>query len=106
MMIDKLSYTKNERIAEIAGGVTLGAFEATYIVLMSTGILSGIAVLMAVVSAVMYGIFSVVSVYPQHTNIVKESTTEHEFHKIRMEAIVSKIILVAVMFGIAIIFRF
>lgn len=74
--------------------------------LMSVGVLSGIAVLMAVVSAVMYGIFSVVAVYPQHTNIVKETTTEQELRKIRMEAVISKMILAAVMFGITIIFGF
>lgn len=99
MFIDKLSYTKNEKIAEIAGGITLGAFEVTYIVLMLTKILPTFSVLMVVVSALSYGIFSIVSVYPQNTNLVKESTTEQDLHKIRRDAIAGKIILVAVMFG-------
>ena len=99
MFIDKLSYTKNEKIAEIAGIITLGAFELAYIVLMLTKILPAFSVLMVVVSALSYGGISVISAYPQNTNLVKESTTEQDLHKIRRDAIAGKIILTAVMFG-------
>lgn len=101
MFIDKLSYTKNEKIAEIAGIITLGAFELTYIVLMLAKILSGFSVVMVVISALSYGGISVASAYPQNTNLVKESTTEQDLHKIRRDAIAGKIILVAVMFGMS-----
>ena len=101
MFIDKLSYTKNEKTAEIAGGITLGAFELAYIALMLAKILPVFSVLMVVVSALSYGIFSIVSIYPQNTNLVKESTTEQDLHKIRRDAIAGKIILTAVMFGMS-----
>ena len=106
MFIDKLSYTKNEKIAEIAGGITLGAFELTYIVLMLAKILSGFSVIMVVISAISYGGISVVSVYPQNSNLVKESTTEQDLHKLRRDFIAFKIILAAVLFGMTMFFRF
>ena len=106
MFIDNLSYTKNEKIAEIAGCMTLGVFELTYIVLMLAKILSGFSVIMVVISAISYGGISVVSAYPQNSNLVKESTTEQDLHKIRRDAIAGKIILAAVLFGMTMFFRF
>lgn len=97
---DKLPFTKGERLAEFLAGVFAAVLVAAQIVLIALGVLSGGEIIIIVVELVIYGVFSLCSVYPQHTNLFTkpENCTKSKFHRARRGCITSKMILVAALF--------
>lgn len=102
---DKLSYTKGELIAEIIVLSLVALLTAAYITLFAAGIFDGIVILMIVITLIIYGIFTVCSVYPQWSNIVNspEKCSEKTFRRIRRNCIAAKLILTTAVFTIQII---
>lgn len=97
---DKLEYTKTEKAGEIACGIFAGAFTAAEIAMMVTGITEGGNIILLVVMLIIYGIFSVCGVYPQHTNLFNnpEKVSEENFHKVRAGCIIGKAVLTTALF--------
>ena len=85
---DKLPYTTGERRAEMIAGI------------IAVGFLTGGEIIIIIVELVIYGLFSLCSVYPQHTNLFNkpEKCTESRFRSVRREFIAAKIILTAALF--------
>lgn len=104
---DKLPYTKSEKTAETVCGAAATCETATEIILIVCGYLTGAAIIPLVVSLVVYGVFSLCSVYPQHTNLFThpEDCTEEKFRKARRNLIIAKLILVTALFALTVIFR-
>ena len=104
---DKLAFTKGERIAEIVCAVLFAAFFAVYIVLMAVGYLSGAAILMLVISGVMYAIWTTCSIYPQWTNLVSkpEELSEQRLHKLRVGCLITDYIFLILIFAMTVILR-
>ena len=100
MIPDKLKYTRGEKAAEITGGAALAAFAAVMITLMALNVTGGGNIILLVVMLMIYGIFSVCSVYPQWTNVLKkpESASDRDFHKVRRGCIIAKLTLVSAVF--------
>lgn len=101
MIIEKLPLTKGEKVAEIVSGeLTIGSVVG-YVVLMSTGVISGVAVIMIVLSLIWYTAFTICSLFPQHTNIAMnpEKCSEKRLRSIRRGCIAANIIFVALMFA-------
>lgn len=100
MIIEKLPLTNGEKVAEIISGVLTVGSVAGYVLLMSTGAISGVAVIMIVVSLILYTACTICSFFPQHTNIAMnpEKCSEKKLRLIRRGCITAKIILVALMF--------
>ena len=99
-MPDKLSYTKGEKAAEIAGGTLLAAIIAAEIILMATEIFGGESIIIVVVTLIIYGAFSLAAVYPQHTNLVSKDVPDEKLHSLRRGCIVAKILLTLVVSGL------
>lgn len=101
MPIEKLSYTKGEKLAEIAAAVIAASSIAGYIVLMSMGRTSGAAVIHIVVSLILYTACTFCSVFPQHTNVAMnpEKCSEKKLRMIRHCCIAAKIVLIALLFA-------
>lgn len=100
MVPDKVAYTSGEKTAEILGGVLLAVFAAVIVALMALGVSGGENIIMLVVMLVEYGIFSICSVYPQGSNVLKkpESATDRDFHKVRRGSIIAKLVLTSAVF--------
>ena len=100
MVPDKVAYTSGEKTAEILGGVVLAVFAAVIVALMALGVSGGENIIMLVVMLVEYGIFSICSVYPQGSNVLKkpESATDRDFHKVRRGSIIAKYVLTSAVF--------
>ena len=100
MIPDNVKYTRGEKAAEISGGVLLGVFTAVIIALMALSVTDGGNIIMLVVMLIIYGIFSLVGVYPQWTNVFSrpENASYRDFHKARRGFIISKIVLVTALF--------
>ena len=100
MVPDKVAYTSGEKNAEIVGGVLLAVFAAVIVALMALGVSGGENIIMLVVMLVEYGIFSICSVYPQGSNVLKkpESATDRDFHKVRRGSIIAKYVLTSAVF--------
>ncbi len=99
---DKVKYTNGEKTAEIMTALLITAFIVTDIILFTAGALGGEAVIMIVVTLIIYGVFSICSVYPQGSNILNdpEKATDKAFHSIRKSCITAKAILATVLFAI------
>ena len=97
---DKLTYTHGEKIAEIASAGTCVAFTAAMAAIMSLGQTDGGNSILLVVLLIIYGLFTICSVFPQHTNLFDkpENISEASFRKARRGLIVAKTILMAAIF--------
>lgn len=106
-LIDKIPFTKGEKIAEIICAVLFGVFFAAYIVLIAMGYLTGASIIMIVISGVMYTIWTLCSIYPQWTNLVSkpEDMSEEKLHKLRRGCLAADYIFLVLIFAITIITR-
>ena len=97
---DKLIYTRGEKVADIACAGTCAAFVAAMTAMMSLGQTDGGNSILVVVMLVIYGTFTLCSIFPQHTNLFDkpENITEASFRKTRCGLIVAKTILMAAIF--------
>lgn len=97
---DKLTYTRSEKIAEIACAGAAAAFTAAMIAMMTLGQTDGGNSILLVVLLIIYGLFTICSVYPQHTNLFDkpERISEASFRKTRCGLIIAKTILMAAIF--------
>lgn len=97
---DKLPYTKGERAAEIIAGAFAAAVVAAQIVMIALGSLTGGEIILIVVELIIYGVFTMCSVYPQHTNLFNkpEKCSESSFRAARRGFIAAKTVLVAALF--------
>lgn len=97
---DKVKYTNGEKTAEIITALLIATFIVTDIILFTAGTFGGEAVIMIVVTLIIYGAFGICSVYPQGSNILHnpEKATDTAFHKIRKGCIASKAIFATVLF--------
>lgn len=100
MVPDKVAYTSGEKTAEIVGGVLLAVFAAATVALMALGISGGENIIFLVVMLIEYGVFSICSVYPQGSNVLKnpESATDRDFHKVRQGSIIAKYVMTSAVF--------
>lgn len=93
MIIEKLSYTNGEKVAEIISGiVTIGAVGG-YITLFSLGKISGNTPILIVCSLILYAVLTFCSVCPQHANIFThpEKYSENTFRVTRRVCLALKI---------------
>ena len=100
MIIEKLSYTKGEKIAEIAAAAIAAFSVAGYIVLMILEKVSGAAIIMILSTLILYGVCTLCSTMPQHTNVFTrpENCSEKQLRYARRAFIIGKILFVAAMF--------
>ena len=99
---DKVPYRKSELIAEIislilgvGGGITL-------ILLTVLGIRGASSIICGIVLLFVCGAFSIVSVYPQWTNMVTEKEcSEKHFRRIRKSGIIAKFVLIAALIALS-----
>ena len=104
MPIEKLTYTKGERFAEIAAAVITACSAAGYIVLMALEKASaGEAILMILSTLIVYGVCTLCSTAPQHTNVFThpERCSEKQLRNARRGFIIGKMLFVAVMLAVA-----
>lgn len=104
---DKLAFTKGEKTAEIICAALFAVFLAAYIVLIAVGYLSGAAILMLVISGVMYVIWTTCSIYPQWTNLASkpEALSEQRLHKLRVGCLITDYIFLILIFAMTVILR-
>ena len=97
---DKLSYTKGERLAEIFCGAFAACIAAAMVVMMVLGATDGGNIILLVVLLIINGVFSLCSVYPQHTNIFSkpERISEKGFRTTRRAFIIAKAVFTAALF--------
>lgn len=97
---DKLKYTKGEKMGEIICGICAGAFSAAEIAMMILGITDGGNIILLVVMLIVYGMFSLCGVYPQHTNLFNkpEQVSEKNFRRVRRGCIIGKAVLMTALF--------
>lgn len=97
---DKLPYTTAEKAGEIACGICAGAFAAAEIAMMALGITGGGNIILLLVLLIIYGVFTLCSVYPQHTNLFNkpENISEKKFHTARRGLMIGKTALMAALF--------
>ena len=97
---DKLTYTHGEKIAEIACAGEAATFASSMITLMALGQTDGGNSILLVVLMIIYGLFTMCSGFPQHTNLFNqpENISEASFRKARCGLIVAKTILMAAIF--------
>lgn len=102
MPIENLTYTKGEKIAEIAAAVVAACSIAGYIVFMGFGRVSGEAILMILLTLIVYGVCTLCSTAPQHTNVFlhPEKCSEKQLRNARRGFIVGKILFAAAMFAV------
>lgn len=102
MPIEKLTYTKGEKLAELAAAIIAVCGIAGYIVFIALGKATGIAIIMILVTAIIYGICTLCSTMPQHTNVFThpENCTEKQLRYARRAFIIGKIAFIAAMFAV------
>lgn len=100
MPIEKLVYTKGEKFAEIAAAVIAVCSVAGNIVLMGFGKVPGTAIIMILLTLILYGIGTLCSTMPQHTNVFThpENCTEKQLRNARRGFILGKILFIAALF--------
>lgn len=96
---DKLAYLKGERTAEIIVGILTAAVVAADIAFIASGALT--IVIMA--TMILYGVLSVCSVWPQHTNIfdTRKTYAEKDFRKARRVCIAAKAVFTVALFPLS-----
>ena len=104
MIIEKLSYTKGEKGAEIAAAAFAACSVAGYIVLMIFGKVSGVAIIMILSTLIIYAVCTLCSTMPQHTNVFTrpEKSSEKQLHYARRAFIIGKILFIAAMFAVTV----
>lgn len=102
MPIEKLAYTKGEKIAEIAAAAIAACGIAGYIALIALGKATGTAIIMIVLTLILYGICTLCSTMPQHTNVFTrpKNCTEKKLRNARRGFIIGKILFIAAMFAV------
>lgn len=97
---EKLAYTAGEKAAEISCGAAAALFCIAQTVMMAAGVVSGGHIIILVVMLIIYGIFSLCSVYPQHTNIFSrpEKISVENFRAARRGFIIGKAVLTTAIF--------
>ena len=102
MPIEKLTYTKGEKIAEIAAAAIAACSVAGYIILMVFGKVSGAAIIMILVTLILYAVCTLCSTMPQHTNVFThpEKCSEKQLRYARRGFIIGKILFIAAMFAV------
>lgn len=103
MPIEKLTYTKGEKFAEIAAAVIVACSVAGYVVLMALENASaGVAILMILSTLLVYGVCTLCSTAPQHANVFihPENCTEKQLRNARRGFIIGKIVFVIVMLAV------
>ena len=78
-------------------------FTAAMITLMALGQTDGGNSILLVVLLIIYGLFTICSVFPQHTNLFDkpENISEASFRKARRGLIIAKTILMAAIFALS-----
>lgn len=102
MPIEKLVYTKGEKFTEIAAAVIAVCSVAGYVIFMALGRVSGVAIIMILSTLILYGVCTLCSTMPQHTNVFTrpEECSEKQLHYARRAFIVGKIVFTAAMFAV------
>ncbi len=102
MIIEKLSYTKGEKAAEIAAAALAACSVAGYVVLMILGKDSGAAMIMILATLILYAVCTLCSTMPQHTNVFTrpEKCSEKQLRYARRAFIIGKILFIASMFAV------
>ena len=102
MPIEKLTYTKGEKFAEIGAAVIAVCSVAEYIVLMVFGKVSGVAIIMILSTLIIYAVCTLCSTMPQHTNVFThpEKCSEKQLRYARRGFIIGKILFIATMFAV------
>ena len=97
---DKLGYTKGERLAEILCGAFAACIAAAMVVMMALGATDGGNIILLVVLLIINGVFSLCSVYPQHTNIFSkpERISEKGFRTTRRAFLIAQAVFTAALF--------
>lgn len=98
MPIEKLTYTKGEKLAELAAAVIAVCGAAGYILLAAFGKASaGTAIIMSLMTLIIYGVCTLCSTMPQHTNVFThpEKCTEKQLRNARRGFIAGKILFIA-----------
>lgn len=104
-MIEKLPYTNGEKAAEIISCVVTAGAVGGYIVLFALGKTTettGAAIMMIPVTLILYGVCTLCSTAPQHTNVFTrpENASEKQLRIARRAFILGKILFVAAMFAV------
>ena len=92
---DKLKYTKKEKLFELFS-VVFGLLSLAGLIVMSALGYSKELFIYIVIMPVVFGSFSIASVYPQWTNLVSDKegcNGEEYFRKIRRNAIIAKLVI-------------
>lgn len=102
MPIEKLTYTKGEKLAELAAALVAVCSVAGYVIFMALGRVSGVAIIMILLTFIIYAVCTLCSTMPQHTNVFThpENCTEKQLRNARRAFIVGKILFIAAMFAV------
>ena len=103
MIIEKLSYTKGEKAAEIAAAGLTACSVGAYFVLMAFGKAdTGAVILMTLMTLILYGVCTLCSAVPQHANVFTrpENCSEKQLRFARRAFIIGKILFIAAMFAV------
>ncbi len=99
---DKLPYGKGELISEIISVILGVGGGITLILLTVLGIREASSIICGIVLLFVCGAFSIVSVYPQWTNLVTEKDCEEKhFRRIRKSGIIAKFVLTAALIALS-----
>lgn len=100
MTIEKLTYTKGERIAETAAAVIAAGSVAVCVVMMCTGNAPEAAPILILCSLIFYAVMTLSSVMPQHMNWFThpEKATEKQLRNVRRGCILAKLVLIPLLF--------
>ena len=94
---DKLKYTKKEKLFELLS-VAFALLSLAGLIVMSVLGYSKDLFIYFVIAPVVFGAFSIASVYPQWTNLVSDKegyNGEEYYRKIRRNAIIAKLVILA-----------
>lgn len=97
MKIEKLTYTKGEKAAEIAGGIIAMGGIAGLPTMTISGRIDGDNIIIALVVGILYATLTLCSAWPQHSNIAMnpEKLSEKNLRAIRRGCLIAKIVLCA-----------
>lgn len=97
MKIEKLTYTKGEKAAEIAGGIIAMSGIAGLLIMTISGRIDGDNIIIALVVGILYATLTLCSAWPQHSNIAMnpEKLSEKNLRAIRRGCLIAKIVVCA-----------
>ncbi len=98
-----LIYTNGERFGEVSAAVVTAGTIAGYIALFALDKTSGAAVILILVSLILYAALTLCSAFPQHTNVAlnSEKCSNKKLRVIRRCCIAAKIVVIGLMFAAA-----